>query len=257
MKRSESIINLVAALAQAQGQFKPALRSRENPHLHNMYATLDDIITAVRGPLHKNGLSIVQPLTGDGEDYLLETILFHESGEWIGSEAIVPVMEGNRAVNALQVFGSSLTYMRRYMLSAMLTINTGEDADGNGATTGKKKTTKKPARARQTMKAKTPKPKPTNGNGTVPPAPNWVDNPDITKRFYTWLGKQTLPNGETITKAQMYEAIGVTSSLKEFKGTTGEAKTLIRKWIAEQSKSAPPEPSHDDTQPSVDDNTIF
>lgn len=173
MKRSESITNLAAALAQAQGQFKPALRSRENPHLHNMYATLDDIITAVREPLHKNGLSIVQPLTGDGEDYLLETILFHESGEWIGSETIVPVMEGNRAVNALQVFGSSLTYMRRYMLSAMLGINTGEDADGNGAA-GKKKTTKKPARTRRAAKAPTPKTasendKPPNALKALPP----------------------------------------------------------------------------------------
>jgi hypothetical protein len=76
----------------------------------------------------------------------------------------------------------------------------------------------------------TPEPLP-NATQQAHLVPNWVNDPDVTKRFYTWVGKQMLPNGEVISKAQIYEAIGVESSLKEFTGTPGEAKTMIRKWI--------------------------
>lgn len=146
MKRSETIGELVKALAQAQGEFTPALKSGLNPHLKNKYATLDAVIAVIRKPLCKNGLSFVQPFSDDGEGvYTLETLLFHESGEWIGSEAVVPRMAENRGVNALQAFGGSLTYMRRYSLAALLGISSEEDADGSGGTTREKKTVTKPA----------------------------------------------------------------------------------------------------------------
>lgn len=133
MKHSETISALTEALAKAQGSFPAVQKSGENKHLGNQYSTLDDIIAAVRKPLAANGLSFVQPLTADEGTFLLETILMHQSGEWLSSEATVPNLSGNRAVNELQAFGTSLTYMRRYMLTAMLGVTAEEDMDGNGA----------------------------------------------------------------------------------------------------------------------------
>lgn len=130
--RSESISSLASALAAAQGEFAAATKSRENPFLKNMYATLDDIIAAVRVPLSKNGLSFMQPFTSDDTgEYTLETILFHESGEWYSSKAVVPRFAG-KGINELQAFGGALTYWRRYMLASMLGVSSEEDRDGNG-----------------------------------------------------------------------------------------------------------------------------
>lgn len=179
MDRSDTIIALTAALAKAQGEFTAAKKSRENPHLKNHYATLDDVINAIRAPLSKNGLAIIQPLTSHGDEYVqyvLETVLMHESGEWLSSSANIPPLDGNRAVNALQTLGSSLTYMRRYMLSALLGINTEDDVDGNGKDG---KDGKKPARKKVAAKPKASPKKPTtttpSGNGK-PKAPSFNIN---------------------------------------------------------------------------------
>lgn len=145
MERSESIAALAAALSAAQGQFKAAQKSRTNTFLKNKYATLDDIIAVVREPLHKNGLSFIQPLTGTGDGFEIETILIHESGEWLSCKSAIPNWAA-KGVNELQKFGGALTYMRRYMLSSMLGVSSDEDADGNGArSSGKKKAVKKAA----------------------------------------------------------------------------------------------------------------
>ena len=86
MKRSETISALTEALAKAQGAFPAVQKSGENKHLGNQYSTLDDIIAAVRKPLAANGLSFLQPLVSleDGA-LVLETILMHQTGEWVGS----------------------------------------------------------------------------------------------------------------------------------------------------------------------------
>jgi hypothetical protein len=132
MKTSETIGEFVKALAQAQGQFTAAQKTGANPLFKSSYATLDDVINAIRQPLTANGLSFIQPLLGDGESYTLETVIFHNSGEWISSATVIPHLAGNRGTNELQAFGTALTYMRRYMLTSMLGINAEEDNDGNG-----------------------------------------------------------------------------------------------------------------------------
>jgi hypothetical protein len=221
MKRSESIINLTAALAQAQGAFSPAVKSGINPHLKNRYATLDSVIAAVREPLRANGLSFVQPLTGDGEDYLLETILFHESGEWIGCETVIPESAGNRGVNELQAFGGSLTYMRRYMLTALLGISSDDDVDGNGPDP-KKEGSQKPVKKAPAKPSDSTK--------------HWIENPDTRKRFWVFVR-----NDMQMTDTQAHEALGV-KSVKDFTGTPKDAKAKIEAW----RKAHPVEPPLDD-----------
>lgn len=128
--KSESIKNLAIALVKFNAEVRIIEKDATNPHFKNNYASLDTIIDEVRPLLAKHGLSMMQFPGGDGEKFTLRSMLLHESGEWIESEPITmrPVK------NDPQGIGSCSTYARRYSLSAMLSLNTGEDDDGNGAT---------------------------------------------------------------------------------------------------------------------------
>jgi hypothetical protein len=132
MQTSETIGELITALAKAQGEFQAVKKSAENPFLRNRYATLDGVIDVIRGPLSRNGLAFVQPLTTAEGACWLETRIMHASGEWIATAAEIPEFNGSKGVNSLQSFGGALTYMRRYMLTSMLGINAEEDTDGTG-----------------------------------------------------------------------------------------------------------------------------
>lgn len=130
---SSTLGKLAAALAKAQGEFPEAKKSgkgkvgaqgaqREYP-----YATLSDVIEAVRTPLSKNSLSIVQAPFGDTDGCAsVRTILLHESGEWLAGVVTVPMPSHGAAAHAL---GSSIAYCRRYGLTSLLGIAT-EDDDG-------------------------------------------------------------------------------------------------------------------------------
>jgi len=128
-KKSESISNLAVALVKAQSEITSVSKDGNNPHFRSKYATLDNIIDETRPILAKHGLAVLQMPGGDGENVIMKTMLMHESGEWLETEPLImrPVK------NDPQGMGSCITYARRYSLSALLSISTDEDDDGNGA----------------------------------------------------------------------------------------------------------------------------
>lgn len=129
MNKSESIKELAAALAKAQGAMKGAVKDAANPFFKSKYADLSSVVDAIREPFAKNGLAYIQLGEATEQDEVrVETVLTHESGEWISSVLTLPV-----AKNDAQGFGSALTYARRYALSAMAGVAP-EDDDGNAAT---------------------------------------------------------------------------------------------------------------------------
>ena len=128
MKTSESIIDLVKALSKAQGEFEVATFDKTNPHFKNKYATLESVYGAVKGALAKNDLAISHLVDTDK----METVLFHTSGQWMACTVNLPTNL------APQQFGATLTYFRRYTISCLLAISTGEDdADDDGETAQK------------------------------------------------------------------------------------------------------------------------
>jgi hypothetical protein len=139
MNKSESIANLAVALAKFNGEVSKISKDAKNPFFKNNYATLDNIVDEIRPILTKNGLSILQIPGGDGENVIMKTLLIHESGEFLESDPLVmkPVKNDPQAV------GSAITYARRYSLGAFLSLNTGEDDDGNMATHDTKPQSKK------------------------------------------------------------------------------------------------------------------
>lgn len=133
MNRSETIAELAKSLVKFNLEVNKIAKDADNPFFKNNYATLDTIIDEIRPILSKHGLSIMQIPSGDGQNVTLKTLLLHESGEWLESDELTmkPVKNDPQAV------GSCITYARRYSLAAFLSLNTGEDDDGNGATYGK------------------------------------------------------------------------------------------------------------------------
>lgn len=124
---SPSIAAIAAALAKAQGEMTGAAKDKTNPHFKSAYADLASVWDACRAALSKNGLSVVQPVSADGNRVTVTTLLAHSSGEWISGELTMTA-----AQNTPQGIGSCITYARRYALASMVGVAP-EDDDGNAA----------------------------------------------------------------------------------------------------------------------------
>jgi hypothetical protein len=130
---SETIGAIAPALVKAQAEIRPIVKDSTNPAFRSKYTSLDAIMEVVRPVLAKNGLIVVQSVldTIDGEhstSIIVESRVIHSSGEWIAGVVQVPVMQ-----QTSHGFGSALSYGRRYSLSALLSLASDEDDDGNGA----------------------------------------------------------------------------------------------------------------------------
>lgn len=134
MNHSETLNELAAALAKAQGAFQNPKKNREvkvtskrtGAQYKFSYATFDEIVDCVRKPLADNGLAFTQGVNGAA----ITTMLLHASGQWLSTE--LPIKIGD-ADNAAQAMGSAITYAKRYAITAMLGIASEEDDDANAA----------------------------------------------------------------------------------------------------------------------------
>ena len=130
---SAEIGELAAALAKAQGAMRPAAKDAKNPHLKNAYADLNGIITASRDAMAANGLSCTQlPSVESGDNgmrIVLVTLVLHTSGQWLRNVLRLPV-EAGKGINLKQATGAAISYARRYALSSIMGVATGDDTDG-------------------------------------------------------------------------------------------------------------------------------
>jgi hypothetical protein len=105
-----------------------ATKDAINPFFKKTYADLNAIREAVLPVLNRNGICAIQPtIVIDGCDFV-ETILLHNSGEFISSLTRIVVDK----VNDAQRHGSGLSYARRYALQSIVNIGA-EDDDANKA----------------------------------------------------------------------------------------------------------------------------
>ncbi len=126
MKCSDAIDKIAPALVAVQTEVEAVTKDSTNPHFKNRYASLEAITEYVRPILARHGLACIQgggDLTNGG--LIVSTTMLHESGQWISASFELPVEKGTP-----QAAGSSITYGRRYGLSAFLALTT-EDDDGN------------------------------------------------------------------------------------------------------------------------------
>jgi hypothetical protein len=128
MKTSDQIDLLSAALVAMHAEIENVKADSENPHFRSKYIDLTSVRMAIKEPLAKNGLAILQlPSHLDGE-LALTTRIVHKSGQWLEDTCKFlidkPTMQG---------LGSAITYMKRYSLGALTGIAEADD-DGNEAT---------------------------------------------------------------------------------------------------------------------------
>lgn len=128
MITSEQIDKIAPAFVKAQAACNGAKKSSNNPHFKSKYADLSAVWDACEGALEANKLSVLQGLGEviDGK-MQIETMLLHDSGQWIKSLASIPLPKADP-----QGYGSASTYARRYTLAALMGI-VQEDDDGNAA----------------------------------------------------------------------------------------------------------------------------
>ena len=129
--QTEEIKELSAALVKVQAGLKHAKKKENNPFYKKKYAGLTEVIDASRKLLTDNGLAITQFIDYETVDLrpILITQLNHVSGQWI--RGYCPIIYNKQDP---QVFGSGLSYSRRYNYMAIIGLAAeDEDNDGNEA----------------------------------------------------------------------------------------------------------------------------
>lgn len=127
---------LYAALAKAQGQFQPIVKNRDvviamksGGSYRFRYADLEEITAKTRPALSANGLALVQTVEHGQQGPLLVCRLMHAQGGMMASEVTMPTA---RDLGDPKAFGAAITYLRRYMVTAMLGVAADDDLDEDG-----------------------------------------------------------------------------------------------------------------------------
>jgi hypothetical protein len=121
-----------AAMAAMQTEL-PSIEERGQTN-NGFYATLEDIVDTVRPILQKYGFAVSFRIQTQERGIEVTGVLMHKDGHREETSMLLPAdMSGNK--NAVQAFGSSTSYGKRYVLSALLNITTrGQDDNGNTST---------------------------------------------------------------------------------------------------------------------------
>jgi len=203
--KSESIAELAKALSNFQGKMTAIKKDAVNPFYKSKYATLDTIWETIRKPLSENGLSVAQTMNLIEGKNVLETTLYHTSGEWIsGTQLVNPIKDDPQSL------GSAISYARRYSLSAILGIVADEDDDANIATKAEVKEVKSKSSLEKPVSPETPR----KIEPTITPAQ--------TKKIYASVKEK----GITSDQARAYlKQVFKKMSTKEL--TVSEASRLI------------------------------
>lgn len=94
------------------------------------YVDLAEIIKVIKPYLKKYNLGFTQPLEGNG---MIRTIIYHTvTGQTLESVVAMPMDVQLKGMNDYQVFGSAISYFRRYSLVSILGLISEKDNDASG-----------------------------------------------------------------------------------------------------------------------------
>lgn len=129
MSEQKQELSFYDDLIKVQSSLESVGKSSLNPHFKNKYANLTDILSVVKPALNNNNFFLTQKILIKDSSEVLKTEITHKSGQVLESEAPLNIADRNNP----QKYGSAITYMRRYSLTALLGIEE-EDDDGQKAT---------------------------------------------------------------------------------------------------------------------------
>lgn len=126
MNKSESLAKIAPAITKAFRNIGAAPKGAKNPFFHSKYADLGSVMETCKLALLDEGISVLQPVGFDDNGGYVETVLLHESGEWISDKMRITCAKEKDP----QSYGSAVTYARRYGLQSMVFVPAADD-DGN------------------------------------------------------------------------------------------------------------------------------
>jgi len=94
------------------------------------FAKLEDINDGVRPTLQKYGFGVSFSIEQSGGLVTVTATLLHRLGHSKSTSMSLPI-DNSGSKNAVQGNGSSVSYGKRYTMSALLNISTGDDVDGH------------------------------------------------------------------------------------------------------------------------------
>ena len=126
LRTSEKIDKILPAFLAAWTEIEAATKDSLNPHFKSHYADLAACMEAIKAPLVKAGLLMMQPPKVEGKTISVETVVFHAaSSQWLSSVFTLTSEDGKP-----QAIGSAISYARRYGLGAMFSLYSELDDDG-------------------------------------------------------------------------------------------------------------------------------
>jgi hypothetical protein len=119
----EQQVELNKALIKALSETKDIVADSTNPFHKNNYASLSKHLEILKPIFSKHGLGILQMPIGDMDSVGVRTIVIHEDGGSVSSDALIPAEKGISGQNA----GSIYSYLRRYALASVAGCATSDD----------------------------------------------------------------------------------------------------------------------------------
>ncbi|MCX5511296.1 ERF family protein [Pseudomonas sp. BJa3] len=125
-----------AAMAAMQSDI-PSIAERGaivvNGQKRSDYATFEDINDVIKPIMQAHGFAITFKVENTPGGLSVTGILMHRSGHRESTTMLLP-LDTSGSKNAVQAVGSSTSYGKRYVMSALLNLTTrGEDDDGHAA----------------------------------------------------------------------------------------------------------------------------
>ncbi len=117
---------LADALVTFQGKMRRVKKSGSS--YTGEYATYDDIVDAIREVAPDCGITPFATIQGD---YLICQVLHRNGSLSPATKVKFPEEHSLGKGNDMQGFGSDITYLKRYIISLMFNIATGNDTDGH------------------------------------------------------------------------------------------------------------------------------
>ena len=134
----DAVMQFNTAMAEMQSEL-PEVSERGqikvNGQVRSTYATFEDINDAVKPILQRHGFAMTFRTEVKDNQITVTGVLMHRAGHREETSLPLP-SDTSGSKNTVQAIGSSVSYGKRYVMSALLNITTrGEDDDGRAAGT--------------------------------------------------------------------------------------------------------------------------
>jgi hypothetical protein len=127
VEMSETRTELFKAMVQFRKNLEMPKLDSSNPFFKSKFTSLAGVVDAVDKATEGTGLSFMQFTTGEGSSFGVQTMITHESGEYLLTDPTNLPLQKMSAQDA----GGAVSYCKRYSLSAAFGIVSDVDDDGN------------------------------------------------------------------------------------------------------------------------------